>query len=378
MNKLESIMPDIFQATQALTNHDGQTAFEILRRLELEDPHIVQEFAELAYIYGLTQYELGNFSDAIDLFIYALSWESHDEIVQFYTGNCFLKLRKLKNARTCFENVLMIRKFFPEAQNNLSITICSLMQGYIKRSDWERIDWYINPNLDFDVEDSEACFEIPIFINNRDRVGCLSKLLDWLLKSGYRRIYILDQDSTYPPLLEFYETFRQDPRVHVLRMENLGFQAIWKSKILEDLDIRTPYVYTDSDILPIGEKNMVQELIRTLKKYPLVKKVAAKVDITGIIVANAEQIEISNAENYAPNRQVAPNEFFRPRDTTFAVYRDARHYQILYSIHRSDLQIRHLPWHYDINNLPEDEKYYAVHADRSSNFSIYVRSKMEF
>lgn len=373
MSQLDSIMPDIFRATQALTIHDGQTALEILQRLESEDPDVLQKFAELACIYGLTQYELGNFYEAIDFFIYSISWEPHDATVQFYIGNCFLKLRRLENAKTCFENALMIRKFFPEAQNNLAITNCSLMQGHIKFLDWERIEWYINPDLNFDVEDLEACLDIPIFINNRDRVDCPKNLIDWLLNAGYRRIYILDQGSTYPPLLEFYETLRREQRVHVFRMKNLGFQAMWKSGVLEDLDIRTPYVYADSDVLPaISEERgrfFIQELLRTLKKYPLVKKAAPMIRTEDI----RQSLSLNTVEK-VPFMQIDLNEIAAPSDTSFAVYRDARHYNLIYSVVRTDLELLHLPFYFDLNNLPEDEKYYIAHANRDSYYASYVKN----
>ena len=45
----------------------------------------------------------------------------------------------------------------------------------------------------------------PIFINCRDRITCLSVLVDWLEKAGHENIYLLDNDSSYPPLLEYYE-----------------------------------------------------------------------------------------------------------------------------------------------------------------------------
>ena len=368
-------MPDIFQATQALTNHDGQTALDIFQKLESEDPNIVQEFAELAHIIGLAHYELDNFNAAINSFVYSLSREARDDTTQFYIGNCFLRFRQFKKARTCFENALKVRKFFPEARNNLAITIQSILQGHVKKSDWDRIDWHMSHDLNFDVENSDSCFEIPIFINNRDRVGCLSKLLDWLLESGYRRIFILDQDSTYPPLLEFYETFRRDQRVHVFRMENWGFRAIWRSQILEQLNIQTPYVYTDSDILPICEKNIVQELLRTMKKYPLIKKVAPRINVDQITTLNATSIQLIEAEKFDLNRQIAPNEFFLPSDTTFAVYHDARYYNLIYSIIRSDIQILHLPWSYDVANLPEDEKYYIEHSNSNSTFAQTIKNQ---
>ena len=47
---------------------------------------------------------------------------------------------------------------------------------------------------------------IPIILNCRDRVTPLKALLDWLRRAGHERVYLVDNASTYPPLLTFYET----------------------------------------------------------------------------------------------------------------------------------------------------------------------------
>jgi hypothetical protein len=41
--------------------------------------------------------------------------------------------------------------------------------------------------------------DVPIFIISFNRVSCLRQLIDWLLSHGYRRIFVVDNASTYPP-----------------------------------------------------------------------------------------------------------------------------------------------------------------------------------
>ncbi len=94
--------------------------------------------------------------------------------------------------------------------------------------------------------------ELPIFINARDLVTPLKRQVTWLLEAGYSRIYILDNDSTYPPLLDFYAAFRAEVMVLPLGA-NVGHTALWDLGILESLEISTPFVYTDPDIVPIDE-----------------------------------------------------------------------------------------------------------------------------
>ena len=48
--------------------------------------------------------------------------------------------------------------------------------------------------------------EIPIIINNFNRLDTLQKLIASLEIRGYRNIYIIDNLSTYPPLLDYYKS----------------------------------------------------------------------------------------------------------------------------------------------------------------------------
>ena len=370
MNEFDHLLTESCKMFRALEESNPNSVIDRMESVE----DMAQEFWESRYLFGLVNYNAGDFESALQNFTQSLNRQPYDELSQFYLGNCYIRFRKFKEAKICFKNAVKVRNSFKEAVNNLAITAQSIMQGYVKKSDWENLYWNVSSSLNFDVENSEACLDIPIFINNRDRVGCLSKLIDWLLESGYRRIYILDQDSTYPPLLEFYEIFRKDPRVHVLRMKNFGFQCIWQSGILEDLDVQTPYVYTDSDILPICGKNIVQELLKTLARHPFAKKVGAKLIFEDITCQNADFYREIQSNYYQESRRISPNEFFMPNDTTFSVYRNLRHYSCIYSIVRTDLEIRHLPWYYDFNNLPEDEKYYVEHSNSNSTFSKQLKS----
>ncbi|HWA33283.1 MAG TPA: hypothetical protein VG737_04090, partial [Cyclobacteriaceae bacterium] len=49
-------------------------------------------------------------------------------------------------------------------------------------------------------------YDIPIIINNFNRLTFPVLLIQFLEKCGYNKIVILDNYSTYPPLLEYYRT----------------------------------------------------------------------------------------------------------------------------------------------------------------------------
>lgn len=90
----------------------------------------------------------------------------------------------------------------------------------------------------------------PIIINARDRLTCLKALVEWLETHGYHNLTIIDNDSKYPPLLEWYGEVEQRIRVERPRA-NLGSKALWHRK-MRHLTV-PPFVYTDCDIVPSEE-----------------------------------------------------------------------------------------------------------------------------
>ena len=379
MKQIETLDPflsECYHVFKTVQNRDSISATKYVLDIEQKFPQQCTRFWESRFLFGLAFYEANQIEEARKRFFQALNFYPQNELTNFYLANCYLRAINLSEAKNYLDNALKIRREFPEARKNLTITIKSMLQRHIKRFDLENIAWDVSPDIGIDVEDSDACLDIPIFINNRDHIGCLKNLLDWLLGAGYRKIFVLDQESTYPPLLEFYDSLAKDQRVNILKMGNLGFQSIWLSKILEDLDIRTPYVYTDSDVIPTRKVNIVQELLRTLKQNRLAKKVGAKLIVDHITCQNADYYKEIQASYYQESRRISAHEFFMPNDTTFSIYRNVRHYNCVFSIVRTDLEIRHLPWYYDSNNLPEDEKYYVEHANKSSTFAQDIKEQV--
>ena len=47
--------------------------------------------------------------------------------------------------------------------------------------------------------------KIPILVNSFNRLDCLRGLVDWLRGAGYADIIIIDNASSFPPLLSYLE-----------------------------------------------------------------------------------------------------------------------------------------------------------------------------
>ena len=295
----------------------------------------------------------------------------NDEIAQFQLGNVLLRQNKLPEALDAYTEALKMHSNFHEILCNANIIDEKItpkgMADSLNGAAWPIIDSPLTASLR--IAENLDIWDIPIFINSYNRLGCLQKLIEWLLEAGYRRIFILDNASGYGPLLEYYDQLeKQDNAVQVLRLgQNMGHTALWDSGILEKLNIEMPYVYTDSDVVPEEQcpKNVLQHFLNILEKYPFLKKVGLGLITDDITFFDKEKIRAQEKNFY--RHKMEDGVYFGAVDTTFALYRNYRHYNIYVSARTTGkFMARHLPWYYDYSNLPEDEKYYMENANASA------------
>lgn len=224
----------------------------------------------------------------------------------------------------------------------------------------------ILPNLDGNNIDYR---DIPVIINNYNRIDYLQRLIDWLEKAQMRHIYIIDNASTYPPLLNYYK----ETKHIVIRLEaNIGYKALWDTSI--HLWLRgLPYIYTDPDILPIDEcpLNAVQFFQETLAKYKEVNKVGFGLQIDDLPDFYPSKSDVIKWESKYWNNPIGENLYKADIDTTFALYRSFSADQQWGKTLRTGGKYlaKHLPW-YENPQLPSaEELYYRKTAIGSSWYS---------
>ena len=83
------------------------------------------------------------------------------------------------------------------------------------------------------IEDAR---QIPIIINSFNRLTTLKQLISSLEQRGLTNIYILDNNSTYPPLLEW---LKKSPYEVIHLPGNLGFKALWRPSLHERDSVAT-------------------------------------------------------------------------------------------------------------------------------------------
>jgi len=211
--------------------------------------------------------------------------------------------------------------------------------------------------------------EIPVIINNYNRVDHLLKLIHWLEKSEMKNIFIIDNASTYPILLDYYK----NTRYHVVKLSaNLGYKAFWDSSI--HLWFRgLPYIYTDPDVLPVEEcpHDAVKFFQEVLKENENINKVGFGLRIDDIPDYYHRKSEVINWELKFWEQPVAENLYKADIDTTFALYRANSVKQQWGKTLRTGGKylMRHLPWYENSGILSEEELYYQKRTTCSSWYS---------
>jgi hypothetical protein len=209
-----------------------------------------------------------------------------------------------------------------------------------------------------------------VVINNRNRLTTTKNMVDKLLElNPDEQIIIIDNGSTYPPLLNWYKSIKN---VDVRFFGNEGHLALWATKI--DKELGEYFVYTDSDIIlpddfPTEWKLIMFNLIRWYSG--IYDKIALAIHIDDL------------PEHYRYKNQVIRNEarwwlekhdtemlnylYKADTDTTFAMMRNFGDncYKSL-RIARPDMMCKHHGWYLDLDNLDEEEKYYLDHLENKT------------
>jgi hypothetical protein len=214
--------------------------------------------------------------------------------------------------------------------------------------------------------------DIPVFIVNRNRHQAMEQLVSWLVGAGTRKVVILDNGSTYPPLLDYYTRLPQG--VNVMRLaQNFGPYVLWEQGVHSVLE--TPYILTDSDIVPASfcPADLVSRLLEVMRKYPDATKVGPALRIDNLPDGYTDADTVRKWESQFWEHPVAPGVFAAPLDTTFALYPPKAEFSL------DDRALRlgypyiaeHTPWYAVEAALSDEERYYREHTSKTfSNWSV--------
>ncbi len=227
--------------------------------------------------------------------------------------------------------------------------------------------------------------KIPIFINNRNRLTSTKELIVWLKKLKTPvKIFIIDNNSTYKPLLDYYDQLESD--IELIRLKkNTGPFAPWLSGVVDQYtDDNEFYVVTDSDIVPIKKCpfDVLELFKKILSNAPQANKIGFGLNIFDIPDHYDKKWEVIKWELQWWKNPVGNNIYNAAIDTTFALYKKGISTPYYWDTNSTDRDgnsrptgflngirtgypylARHKPWYVNTSKPPAEEVYIREHNE---------------
>lgn len=209
---------------------------------------------------------------------------------------------------------------------------------------------------------------IPAFIINFNRLGAPRAMVEYLLTVRGVRPIIVDNNSTYPPLLEWYET----KPCQLIRMKhNCGNRVVWDNVMAREDE---EYIVTDPDLDLSGvPKDFLDVMRRGLDQHPQITRIGLSLEIDDLPDSPTCRDALSQERQmWTP----LPSGYLKADFvTTFGLYRGPRLFPGIRT--PRPYTARHLPWYYTKDNLPEDERYYLSSIDQNYNrYSTLLKEEL--
>lgn len=208
----------------------------------------------------------------------------------------------------------------------------------------------------------EGCgFHTPIHILNFNQISFLRRQITWLVRAGYTDITVLDNHSSYAPLLHYYEVMTAAGHIRVVRRDsNEHKYRVWE-KHLQALD--GPFVLTTSDVIPDSccPADVVAQLARHLAENPQLFKagLGLRVDDIPEHYSHRAKVLVKQCEYWRV--PAVSGAFLADIDFTFSLCRRGSPFQYGPAVRTGwPYLARHEPWYSDSANRTEEERYYEA------------------
>jgi hypothetical protein len=211
---------------------------------------------------------------------------------------------------------------------------------------------------------------ITVVINNRNLLSWPKAMVEKIQSySSLEDILIIDNDSSYEPLLEWYDTLN----IKVLKIPNIGHTSPWIPEINAFIKTES-YVVTDPD-LDLSETpiDTLTHLDNCLKEYPFLEKIGLGLDIKSVPLESPFYAHVNSHEKKFWNLPLINNKFrIAPIDTTFAIYNKKimNEYKITGARMNYPYVAKHIPW--NLVERSDEFNYYINEANKSSSYKTFL------
>ena len=215
---------------------------------------------------------------------------------------------------------------------------------------------------------------LPVFVIAHNRLTYLKRLLSWFEAAGVGNVNIIDNASTYPPLLDY---LRACPHVVHRMPRNFGHLVLWESGSFDTIISKQSFLLSDCDILPVDEcpSDVIDHLFEVLERYPNFTKVGLSLKIDDLPDCYALKSCVLEWERPFWEHSLEPGLYEAAIDTTFAVYRpgippsDLRWWRSIRTA--PPYAARHLTWYVNTSMPSEEDIFYQTNVrEMSSHWSV--------
>jgi hypothetical protein len=222
--------------------------------------------------------------------------------------------------------------------------------------------------------------KIPVIINNRNLLTYPKKMLEHILTfEDVGDVIIVDNQSTYEPLLNWYET----KPCEVIKTTNNGHLSPWIINLHKKINSKF-YVVTDSDLdLSITPKDCLLHLKEKLEKYNKFSKIGLSLNNWGVSENSPYHNFLKNwAKSTWDSNSIHDGLLLNQEiDTTFALYDLDRYYRGVSCATYSPYSVNHIPWDFtndfieDMENKNYEYFFYLKESNSSSSYKTFINFK---
>ena len=264
-------------------------------------------------------------------------------------------------------------EMFPDSANTLRVKHHRL---FILKSKFLRILYHFKAPSDLIDNSKLITGSMPVIINNFNRLSTLEQLINWLETLTIpTSIVILDNGSTYRPLLDFYNEL-DAPNIQIIRLKNSNgwMRILPMSSIFKKFE---KYVVTDADLIPYKDTpvDILEKMSNMLDKYPKVNHVGPSLEIEDIPLHYPLRNDVLEWESKFWIERNCPESFKAGVDTTMGMYRKSSLVTRMSPALRLDrpYRLKHVDWYLDPEDISEEHQYYIDHCSAISTWNTKLK-----
>jgi hypothetical protein len=239
---------------------------------------------------------------------------------------------------------------------------------------------YAKEIVDLPIQERLLRRTLPVFINSYNQHTYLKQLIEKLDRDEFKNLVVLDNNSTYPRLLSYYESLAKSGKVLIIYYgENRG-PHFFHLRALYRMFGSLPHLYTDPDVsYDTLAPNFVSHLLFLAEKYSMFKvgpalEIPSDEEIDpGIFCHNKDRrYSVREWESQFWEKQIEEDVYYPGHiDTTFHLFHPkyvSKDSALVDGIRvgKQGFIFKHLPWYKKKITMDDEERLYRASALHST------------